>query len=58
MIRGVVGKEFLLGCAPRGRTALVSVLETDYMINVNEVAELVSVETYRGGGFVAAIIEA
>ena len=58
MIRPVVSEGFLLTCAPRGCSALVSVLETDYMINVNDVAELVSVEPYRGGGFVAAIIEA
>jgi hypothetical protein len=57
MIRPVVGEGFFLRVAPRGRSALVCVFETDYMINVDEVTGFVSVEAYGGIGFVAVIVE-
>ena len=57
MIKGVVRKGFLFTCAPRGRTALVCVLETDDVVDVDEVAGLVSVEAYGGIGFVATVVE-
>ena len=57
MIRPVVSKGFLFTCAPRGCTAVVSVLETDDMVYVDEVTGLVSVETYGGIGFVATVVE-
>ena len=49
MIRPVVGEGFFLRVAPRGRSALVCVFETDYMINVDEVTGFVSVEAYELG---------
>ena len=57
MIRPVVGEGFLFTCAPRGCSALVSVLETDDMVYVNEVTDFVSVEACGGVGFVAAVAE-
>jgi hypothetical protein len=57
MIKGVVGKGFLLRIAPRGRAALVCVLETDEMVYVNEVTGFVSIEAYGGIGFVATVVE-
>jgi len=57
MIKGVVGKGFLLGCAPRGCSAVVSVLETDDVVDVDEVTGFVSVEAYSGIGFVATVVE-
>jgi len=57
MIRPVVSKGFLSTCAPRGSSALVSVLETDDVVNVNEVTGFVGVEAYGGVGFVATIVE-
>ena len=57
MIKGVVGKGFLFTCAPRGRSAVVCVLEADYVVYVDEVAGLVSVKAYGGVGFVATIVE-
>ena len=57
MIRPVVSEGFFLTCAPRGRSALVCVLETDDVVNVNEVTGFVGIEAYGGVGFVATIVE-
>ena len=57
MIRPVVGEGFLSTCAPRGRSALVCILETDDVVDVDEVTGFVSVEAYGGVGFVATIVE-
>ena len=57
MIRGVVGKGFLFTCAPRGRSALVCVVEADHMINVDEVTGLVGVKAYGGVWFVTTVAE-
>ena len=57
MIRPVVSKGFFSTCAPRGRSALVSILETDDVVDVDEVTGFVSVEAYGGVGFVATIAE-
>ena len=37
--------------------ALVSILETDDVVNVNEVTGFVGIEAYGGVGFVATIVE-
>ena len=57
MIRPVVSKGFLSTCAPRGCSALVCVLETDDMVDVDEVTGFVGVKAYGGIGFVATIVE-
>ena len=57
MIRPVVSKGFLSTCAPRGRTALVCVLEADDVVDVDEVTGFVSVKAYGGVGFVAVEVE-
>ena len=57
MIRPVVSKGFLSTCAPRGCSALVCVLETDDVVDVDEITGFVSVEACGGIGFVAAVIE-
>ena len=57
MIRRVVGEGFLSTCAPRGRAALVCVLETDDVVDVDEVTGFVGVEAYGGVGFVATVVE-
>ena len=57
MIRPVVGEDFLFTCAPRGCSALVCVLETDDVVDVDEVTGFVSVEAYGGVGFVTAVVE-
>ena len=57
MIRPVVSKGFLFTCAPRGCSALVCVLETDDVVDVDEVTGFVSVEAYGGVGFVTAVVE-
>ena len=57
MIRPVVSEGFLLTCAPRGCSALVSVLETDDVVDVDEVTGFVSVEAYGGVGFITAVVE-
>ena len=57
MIRPVVGEGFLFTCAPRGCSALVSVLEADDVVDVDEVTAFVGVEAYGGVGFVATIAE-
>ena len=57
MIRPVVREGFLLTCAPRGRSALVCVLEADDVVDVDEVTGFVSVEACGGVGFIATIVE-
>ena len=57
MIKGVIGKGFLSTCAPRGCSAVICVLETDDVVNVNEVTGSVCVKAYGGVGFVAAKVE-
>ena len=57
MIKGVIGKGFFLRVAPRGCTALVCVLETDDMVDVDEVTGFVGVEAYGGVGFITAVVE-
>ena len=57
MIRPVVSEGFLFTCAPRGRSALVCVLEADDVVDVDEVTGFVGVEAYGGIGFVATIVE-
>ena len=57
MIRPVVGEDFLFTCAPRGCSALVCVLEADYVVDVDEVTGFVSVKACGGIGFVAKIVE-
>jgi len=57
MIRGVVGKGFLLRCAPRGCSAVVCVLETDDVVDVDEVTGFVGVEAYGGVRLVTTIVE-
>ena len=57
MIRPIVSKGFLSTCAPRGRAALVCVLETDDVVDVDEVTGFVGVEAYECVGFIAVIFE-
>ena len=57
MIRPVVGEDFLFTCAPRGCSALVCVLETDNVVDVDEVTGFVGVEAYGGIGFVATVVK-
>jgi len=57
MIRPVVSEGFLLTCAPRGCSALVCVLETDDVVDVDEVTGFVGVKAYGGIGFVATIVK-
>ena len=57
MIRPVVSEGFFPTCAPEGCSALVRVLETDDVVDVDEVTGLVGVEAYGGVGFVATIVE-
>ena len=57
MIRPVVGEGFFSTCTPRGRAALVCVLEADDVVDVDEVTGFVGVEAYGGVGFVATIAE-
>ena len=57
MIRPIVSEGFLSTCAPRGRAALVCVLEADDVVDVDEVTGFVGVEAYGGIGFVATIVE-
>ena len=57
MIRPVVGEGFLFTCAPRGRTALVCVLEADDVVDVDEVTGFVSVEAYGGVRFVVVEVK-
>ena len=57
MIRPVVSEGFLSTCAPRGRAALVCVLETDDVVDVDEVTGFVGVKAYGGVGFITAVVE-
>ena len=57
MIRPVIGERFLFSYAPRGCSALVCVLETDDMVDVDEVTGFVGVKAYGGIGFVATVVE-
>ena len=57
MIRPVVSKGFLLTRAPRGCTALVCVLETNDVVDVNKVTGFVGVKAYGGVGFITAVVE-
>ena len=57
MIRPVVSEGFLSTCAPRGRAALVCVLEADDVVDVDEVTGFVGVEAHGGVGFVATVVE-
>ena len=57
MISPVVSEGFLFTCAPRGCSAVVCVLETDDVVDVDEVTGFVGVEAYGGVGFVATIVE-
>ena len=57
MIRPVVSEGFLLTCAPRGRTALVCVLEADDVVDVDEVTGFVGVEAYGGIRLVTTVVE-
>jgi len=57
MIRPVVGEGFLSTCGPRGRSALVCVLEADDVVDVDEVTGFVGVEAYGGVGFITAVVE-
>ena len=57
MIRPVVSEGFFPTCAPEGCSALVRVLETDDVVDVDEVTGFVSVEAYGGVGFIATIVE-
>jgi hypothetical protein len=57
MIRPVVSEGFLSTCAPRGRSALVCVFETDDVVDVDEVTGFVGVEAYGGVGFITAVVK-
>ena len=57
MIRPVVSEGFFSTCAPRGRSALVCVLETDDVVDVDEVTGFVGVEAYGGVRLVTTIVE-
>ena len=57
MIRPIVGEGFLPRCAPTGRSALISVLQANHMIYVDEVTSFTSVKAYGGVGFVTAVAE-
>ena len=57
MIRPVVSKGFFLTRAPRGCSALVCVLETDDVVDTDEVTGFVSVKAYGAVGFVATVVE-
>jgi len=56
MIRPVVCKGFLLGIAPRCRTAAVCILKTDDVVYVDEVAGFACVEASGSGGFIAFVL--
>ena len=57
MIRPIVSEGFLSTCAPRGRTAFVGVLETDNVVDVDEVTGFVGVEAYGGIRLVTTVVE-
>ena len=57
MVSPIVGEGFLFTCAPRGCSAVVCVLETDDVVDVDEVTGFVSAEAYGGVGFVAFVFK-
>ena len=57
MIKGVIGKGFLSTCAPRGCSAVICVLETDNVVDVDEVTGFVGVEAYGDIGFGATVVK-
>ena len=57
MIRPEISEGFLFTCAPRGCSAVVCVLEADYVVDVNEVTGFVSVKAYGGVGFVTTVVK-
>jgi hypothetical protein len=57
MISPVVSEGFLFICTPRGCSALVRVLETNDVVDVDEVTGFVSVKAYGGIGFIATVVE-
>jgi|GEM_PF-1219067 len=57
MISLVVGESSFPVSTPRGCTAVMRVFEADYVIYVDEVTGLVSIEAYRGIWLIAAVVE-
>ena len=57
MIRPIISEGFFPIVAPRGRSALVCVLKTDDVVDVDEVTGFVGVEAYGGVGFIATVVE-
>ena len=57
MIRPIVSEGFLSTCAPRGRAALVCVLEADDVVDVDEVTDFVGVKAYGGVGLIATVVK-
>ena len=57
MIRPVISEGFPFTCAPRGRAAVVCVLETDNVVDVNEVTGFVGVKAYVSIWLITTIVE-
>ena len=57
MVSPIIGKGLFFRIAPADRTALVCVLETDYVIDVDEVTRFTSIKTYGCIGLIAAVVE-
>tara|TARA_B110000967_G_scaffold60459_1_gene62122 strand:+ start:85 stop:291 length:207 start_codon:yes stop_codon:yes gene_type:complete len=57
MISPVVSEGFLFICTPRGCSALVRVLETNDVVDVDEVTGFVGVEACGDIGFIAMVVE-
>ena len=57
MISPVVSGGFLFICTPRGCSALVRVLETNDVVDVDEVTGFVGVEACGDVGFIAMVVE-
>tara|TARA_B110000091_G_scaffold158543_1_gene168944 strand:+ start:85 stop:291 length:207 start_codon:yes stop_codon:yes gene_type:complete len=57
MISPVVSEGFLFICTPRGCSALVRVLETNDVVDVDEVTGFVGVEAGGDVGFIAMVVE-
>tara|TARA_B110000261_G_scaffold16344_1_gene16363 strand:- start:1480 stop:1686 length:207 start_codon:yes stop_codon:yes gene_type:complete len=57
MISPVVSEGFLFICTPRGCSALVRVLETNNVVDVDEVTGFVGVEACGDVGFIAMVVE-
>ncbi|MFQ3256759.1 MAG: hypothetical protein ACI9W7_001226 [Porticoccaceae bacterium] len=57
MISPVVSEGFLFICTPRGCSALVRVLETNDVVDVDEVTGFVGVEACGDVGFIAMVVE-